>query len=37
MIEIIWTKDGTIEQENQEARNMIAADEATCQEFPITC
>lgn len=33
----IWSKDGTIEQENQEARNMIAAEEATCQEFPTSC
>ena len=37
MMEIIWSKDGTIEQENQEARNLIAAEEATCQEFPISC
>ena len=37
MMETIWSKDGTIEQGNQEARNMIAAEEATCQEFPISC
>ena len=35
-METIWSKDGTIEQENQEARNLIAAEEATCQEFPIS-
>jgi hypothetical protein len=37
MMETIWSKDGYIEKENQEARNMIAAEEATCQEFPISC
>ena len=37
MMETIWSKDGYIEKENQEARNMIAAEEATCREFPISC
>ena len=36
-METIWSKDGYIEKENQEARNMIASEEATCQEFPISC
>ena len=36
-METIWSKDGIVEQKNQEARNMIAAEEATCQEFPISC
>lgn len=36
-METIWSKDGIVEQENQEARNIIAAEEATCQEFPISC
>lgn len=36
MIESIWSKDGFIERENQKARNMIAAEEATCKELPIS-
>ena len=37
MMKMIWTKNETIQQENQEVRNLIAAEEATCQEFPISC
>ena len=35
MFESIWTKKDVVDKNNQEVRNKIAAEEATCVDFPI--
>lgn len=35
MFELIWTKKEVVDKNNQEVRNKIAAEEATCIDFPI--
>lgn len=37
MLETIWTKKECVEKDNQEVLNMIAAEEATCYDFSISC
>ena len=37
MFETIWSKKEYVDRDNQEALNMIAAEEATCSDFPISC
>ena len=37
MFESIWTNKENVDKENQEVMNMIAAEEATCCAFPISC
>ena len=37
MFESLWTKKDVVDKNNQEVRNKIAAEEATCIDFPILC
>lgn len=37
MFETIWSKKENVDKKNQEMMNMIAAEEATCYDFSISC
>lgn len=37
MFETVWSNKECVEKDNQEIMNMIAAEEATCYDFPIFC